>query len=267
MNTFLALFSRRWIVATLLVLGGSALCIRLGIWQLDRLDQRRAFNARVQAQLDAPLLELRSEALEADLYNMEYRSVSARGRYDFTHQVALRNQYYGSEWGAHLITPLILEESGEAILVDRGWIPAADFEAGDWGKFDEPGVVQVDGWLRRPQVKAELGSRRDPTPYPGSAPLSAWYFINIEQMAGQMPYPLLGAYIQQSPQPGWEGPPYRTQPTLELSEGPHMGYALQWFTFAIILGGGYPLFVRRQMGRQGARQKPASQHNSTYSGA
>jgi surfeit locus 1 family protein len=40
--------------------------------------------------------------------------------------------------------------------------------------------------------------------------------------------------------------PYRTQPKLELSEGPHMGYAMQWFTFAALLGIGYPFFIKRQ---------------------
>jgi len=266
MSAILNLFSRRWILATILVLAGSALCIRLGIWQLDRLEKRRAFNARVQAQLDAPPLNLAGDALQADFYNMEYREVSALGEFDFDYQIALRNQYYGNEWGAHLITPLILKGSHEVILVDRGWIPAADFESGDWQQFDEPGLVQVKGVLRRPQTKAELGSRSDPTPYPGGAPLAAWYFVNLEQIADQMPYPLLGAYIQQAPQAGWEALPYRTQPKLELTEGPHLGYALQWFTFAVILAGGYPLFVRRQMSHPKSQPGSISRQNSPLSG-
>ena len=267
MSTFLALFSRRWILTTLLALAGSALCIRLGIWQLDRLEQRQAFNTRVQAQLDAPPLDLEGDALQADLYNMEYRAISARGRFDFERQIALRNQSYGNEWGAHLVTPLIMEGSGQVILVDRGWIPAADFESGGWRQFDEPGLVQVNGVLRRPQTKAELGSRRDPTPSPGDAPLTAWYFVNLEQITGQMPYPLLGAYIQQAPQAGWDALPYRTQPELELTEGPHLGYALQWFTFAVILAGGYPLFVRHQMRRPKPQPGSVSPQSSPLPGA
>ncbi len=39
----LKVFQRKWLLATLLVLAGTALCVRLGIWQLDRLAQRRAF--------------------------------------------------------------------------------------------------------------------------------------------------------------------------------------------------------------------------------
>jgi len=244
-------FTRRWFLATLLVIFGVGLCIRLGIWQLDRLEKRRAFNTRVLAQINEAPFELSGAALEADLYNMEYRAVKASGVYDFANQIALRNQYYGNEWGVHLVTPFILEDSQQVILVDRGWIPARSssdqtYESGDWAAYDEPDVVEVSGILRRPQTKAEIGSRSDPTQVPGAAPSKAWYFINIEQISKQVSYPLLPAYIQLSPQDDWKGPPFRTQPKLELSEGPHMGYAMQWFTFATLLGLGYPFFIRKQ---------------------
>ncbi len=41
--------------------------------------------------------------------------------------------------------------------------------------------------------------------------------------------------------------PYREVKLPDITEGPHMGYALQWFAFAAILGGGYPFFVRHQL--------------------
>lgn len=247
---FLRMFSRRWVIATVVVVAGIALTIRLGIWQLDRLAQRREFNARVQAQIDQPRLVLQGDALQADLANMEYRQVETSGRYDFANQVALRNQYWGNEWGVHLITPLKITGTEQFILVDRGWIPAADFESGDWAKYDEPGVVEVQGVLRASQTQAQLGAMSDPTPAPGAAPLKAWNFVHIEAIAQQTPYALLPAYIQQAPSPTWISLPNRTQPELDLTEGPHLGYAIQWFTFAALLGLGYPFFIRRQEKRR-----------------
>lgn len=238
--------SRRWLLTTLLVLAGMGVCIRLGIWQLDRLEQRRAWNARVLAQVDQPQLELSGATLELDLANMEYRPVQATGEYDFSQQVALRNQYHDNQWGVHLITPLRLAGSSQLILVDRGWIPAEAFNSGDWSAYDEPGTVEVSGVLRAPQTKADFGTRSDPTPAPGVAPLAAWNFVNIPAIDQQIEGELLPAYIQQAPDPAWTGLPYRSQPELEISEGPHMGYALQWFTFAAILGLGYPFFIKRQ---------------------
>ena len=100
------MFSRAWLIATLLVFLGTAFCIRMGIWQLDRLEQRRAFNAQVESMRAAELLDL-NQNLPADISAMEWRAVTVTGEYDFENQVALRNQYNGDQYGYHLITPLL----------------------------------------------------------------------------------------------------------------------------------------------------------------
>jgi surfeit locus 1 family protein len=240
------MFSRRWIISTILVVCGAAVLVRLGIWQLDRLAQRRSFNTRVEAQIEREPLDLNAVGDHTDLGEMEYRKVQATGEYDLRHQVALRNQYWGDQWGVHLVTPLHISGTGQVVLVDRGWIPAEDYQSGDWAKYDEPGLVTVAGILRNSQDKAELGNRRDPQPNSAGEPLNTWNFVNIERLSLQMGAPLLPAYIQQAPDPNWTSMPYRYQPTLELTEGPHFGYALQWFTFAAILVIGDPFFIQRQ---------------------
>ncbi|MGD9092985.1 MAG: SURF1 family protein [Anaerolineales bacterium] len=241
----LRLVSRRWILATILVIIGMIVTARLGIWQLDRLQQRRAFNSRVQAQLDQPTLILDESTLDADLANMEYRSIVVVGEYDHSGEVALRNQVWGNQAGVHLLTPLKIKGTGQAILVDRGWVPTEDFVYGDWGQYAEPGVLEIQAVVRASRSEPDFGSRADPIPGPGER-LEAWHFANVEGISQQLPYSLLPAYIQQAPSATWTALPYRTQPELDLSEGPHMGYAIQWFTFAAILGIGYPFFVRRQ---------------------
>lgn len=222
---------------------------RLGIWQLDRLAQRRAFNARVQAQIDQPPLDLNANWQNADLYNMEYRKVTVTGEYDFSQQVALRNQAHEGTWGVNLLTPLLISGSDKAILVNRGWIPGDDYTSGNWGKYDEPGTVTVMGVVRRSQSKPDFGRRSDPTPAPGQS-LATWNFSNVAAIDSQVPYELLPAYVQESPDAAWTGLPYRSEPKLELTEGPHMGYAIQWFAFAAILLAGYPFFIRRSEERK-----------------
>jgi surfeit locus 1 family protein len=254
------MFSRKWILTTLLVFLAMGVMARLGKWQLDRLDQRRAFNARVQEQLDAPPLELSGEALNADLDRMEYRQVQVMGEYDPDQQIALRNQAMNGQWGVHLVTPLRISGSDRAVLVDRGWIPADDFTQGDWQKYNEPGLVDVQGVIRYSQSQADYGPRRDPTPAPGEEPLKTWNFVNVERIDQQITYSLLPVYIQQAPDPNWSGYPIRTQPEIELSEGPHLGYAIQWFAFALILGGGYPFFIRRQESQKNEQKKLVEHH-------
>jgi surfeit locus 1 family protein len=244
------IFSKKWLPATLLVLAAMAVMIRLGIWQLDRLESRRAFNARVEAQVSQPELDLQGEALEQPLTEMEYRSASVTGEYDFSQQIALRNQYYNNQWGVHLVTPLLIAGSDRAVLVDRGWIPAADYESGDWSQYDEPGMVTVQGVIRASRSQADYGSQTDPTPVPGGAQLQAWNFVNIPAISQQTSLALLPVYLQQSPTAGPIRIPVRTAPELDLTEGPHMGYALQWFTFAAILGIGYLVYLRRHDSRK-----------------
>ncbi len=251
---FVRMFSRRWIVATILVVAGMAVLARLGIWQLDRLAQRRAFNTRVQAQINQPVLDLNAGLLSAsvvidNLPQMEYRQVTAVGVYDPSQEVALRNQIHENEWGVDMITPLHIQGSDQTVLVDRGWIPADDFQSGNWGKYDEPGTVTVHGVIRQSQSKPEIGQRSDPPLAPGQTRLEAWNFVNVTRISQQVSYPLLPVYIQQAPDPGWTGLPARSQPVLDLTEGPHQSYAIQWFSFALILGLGYPFFIRRQEAR------------------
>ena len=244
------IISRKWILATVLVLAAMAVMARLGIWQLDRLKTRRAFNARVTAEMAAPVLDLRDGAPQADLIQMEYRTVTVSGVYDPQGEIALRNQVWNDQWGVHLITPLKIAGSDQAILVDRGWIPGVDYQAGNWSQYDESGKVTVRGVIRLSENKAELGRRSDPTPVPGAGPLKTWNFVNIPRLQEQISEPLLPVYIQQAPAQGWQGLPYRSQPELDLSEGPHLSYAVQWFMFATILGIGYPFYIRRQESRR-----------------
>jgi surfeit locus 1 family protein len=237
------MFQRKWLIPTLLVFAGTALCIRLGVWQLDRLEQRRAFNARFESARALPALNMNQEEPK-NITDMEWRAVKVMGKYDFVNQVAVRNQYYGSQYGYHLLTPLSF--AGTAVLVDRGWIPADGNSApSDWRKYDEFGMVNVSGQIRLGQTKPPIGGVADPLPEDG-ARLEIWNNADISRIADQIPYPVLPVYIQPDVDANDTDPPIPFQPEVELTEGPHFGYALQWFTFAILLFVGYPFFLRKQ---------------------
>jgi len=235
----LKMFSRKWLFTTLLVFAGTALCIRLGIWQLDRLEGRRAFNAQVESMQAAAILNL-NESVPQDISKMEWRAVTVTGEYDFENQVALRNQYNDDhQYGYHLITPLLF--NGTAVLVDRGWIPAD----ADWHTFDELGEVNVTGQIRLGQSKPTIGGVADALPEDGEW-LAVWNNLDVENMSAQWPYPILNVFVQPNVDEGDSTPPIPYQPELELTEGSHFGYALQWFSFATILFAGYPFYLRKQ---------------------
>ena len=238
------MFSRGWLFTTLLVLAGTAVCARLGIWQLDRLDQRRAFNTQVETMRAADLLDLNQE-LPSDIDSMEWRSVAVTGEYDFENQVVIRNQYNGNQYGYHIITPLLFD--GGAVLVDRGWIPAdGNSTPVDWRKYDEIGPQNVTGQIRIGQAQPIIGGVADPELSPDKTRMDAWNNLNLERIAQQIPYPILTVYVQPNTEDAASAPPIAFQPIVELTEGSHFGYALQWFTFATILFVGYPFYLRKQ---------------------
>lgn len=237
------MFSLKWALTTLLVFAGTAVCVRLGIWQFDRLDQRRAFNTQVETMRAREPLNLNA-GVPADIASMEWRAVTVTGEYDFENQVAMRNQYNDGIYGFHLITPLRF--NGGVVLVNRGWIPAeSDSLPDDWRVYDEEGTVTVTGQIRLGQGKPAFGGVADALPMDGSR-LNVWNNLDLEMMSTQFSYPILDVFVQPNREEGDVTPPIAYQPEIELTEGSHFGYALQWFTFATILFVGYPFYLRRQ---------------------
>ena len=247
------LFSPRWILTTLLVLAAVGVMVRLGLWQLERLEQRRAFNARVQAQISAPPLDFNQEVPVSDLPAMEYRQVIVRGTFDPYNEVLLRSQYRDGLPGYHLLTPLKIEGSETAVLVNRGFISLDEGSPEARAKYEQGGTITVRGVIQRSQSDRRFGAP-DPTLAPGQTRMDAWNAVRIDRIDAQTPYPLLPIYVALDAEAAPEGGPTPQTEPPDLSEGSHFGYAIQWFSFAAVLGMGYPFFVRKQL-EQGDREQ------------
>lgn len=245
-----SLFSRRWWWVTLLVVLGIAVMIRLSVWQVDRLQQRRAANELLRQQLAAPSLSLNEVDLQTtDLTAMPDRRVVAAGEFDFTQQILLKVQNYRGLAGAHLVAPLRLEGQDVAVLVDRGWIPEAQSQPSLWPQFDEPGRTMIEGTIQRTETARGVE--------PPAEPQQEWFRIDVEAIERQLPYELLPIYVLQLPSAEFDQAlPYRDPPQVDLSEGSHLSYAIQWAVFALMLGVGYVVFVHRQ--ETGAHQEHAT---------
>jgi surfeit locus 1 family protein len=245
---FRLMFSPRWRFTTLLVMLGIVLTIRLGIWQLDRYRQNKAFADHLAAMQAASPVLLSGDTQSADLTGMEYRGVQATGRFDFSHQIAVRNQIWIQSWGNEpgyiLVTPLVLAD-GAAILVDRGWIPLTYDTPVSWRDFDVAGTIGVTGIIRLP-ARPGMGGQADPTLSPGQSSMDFWNFVDLGRLQEQLPYPILPVYIQQAPAPGNSNLPYRTLAVPDSTPAnTNAGFATMWFAFTALLFFGYPLYLRK----------------------
>lgn len=247
------LLSKKWLIPTLLVPLAVAAMVRLGMWQLDRLEQRQAHNRQVQTMLSAEAVELSAQTIlgpdpeikQEDLAAWEYRTAHVRGEYDPSTGMIIRNQAWEQQPGVHVLTPLLIQGTDHAVLVDLGWIPQEEYREGQWKRYIQSGPVEVQGMIRTSESPPAFGGQSNPTPQTDQH-ITAWNFIDIQAIQKQLPYSLLPVYIQAAPQAEQDSLPYRSQPDFDLTAGPHLGYAIQWFAFATVVGIGYPVYVYRK---------------------
>ncbi len=218
--------------------------IRLGFWQLDRLQERRAANVVLAQRLEAPPVVVHQTDAAADWAQWVDQRAVAEGVYDFDHQLAIKQQSYEGQPGIHLAAPLVLPDGQHALLVHRGWLPLDQAAPAAWRAYDQPGQVTVAGVLQPSQsLPATARTAR-------SAPLDAQravFRLDIPALQTEIPYTLLPVYLLEAPAgTASDSLPLRLEAEVDLSEGPHLSYALQWFAFAIIFSVGYLYYLRRQ---------------------
>lgn len=236
--------SRRWRWVSLGVLVLAAFMIGLGVWQLDRLQQRLDRNAQVAQRALAAPLAIGTQPV--NLAQDEYRRAVVWGTLDNQHSILLRNRALNGVPGMHLLTPLRIDGSDQVVLIDRGWLPLAQLEPEQRSQFDIPEVVEVQGFLRAGQPATDRIGPQDRIPPSGR--LDAWFRVDTERITQQLPYPLLPYYVEAEEPLQQNASLPRPDLQLDLGDGPHLGYAIQWFAFTLILLGGYAAFVVTRSG-------------------
>lgn len=255
MKTVKALFSRKWIGPTIVVFLGMLLMIRLGIWQLDRLEQRRVANVELIAALDAEPINLNEEGLVGDSESLENRLAVVSGTYDLDEQIILKVQNWEGRAGVHLITPLLIDGLDTAVIVDRGWVPQSDVDENKIAQYDLEQSVQINGYLAKSQIIS-----RNQGQSLSASPQSEMYRVDIEAIQNQLDYEILSLYLIESPpEDELDELPLNPARNVEISEGSHLSYALQWFSFTIMLAVIYFVLVRRSLKK--TEQLPEAQDN------
>ncbi len=196
------------IIACLVAAG----CISAGIWQLDRLAQRRARNAVQMARLALPPLDAR-RGLSVD--SARGRRVQARGVYDFAAEQTWPGRSFQGTPGVALVTPLRFAD-GSAVLVDRGWVYSPDAFHVDHSLYREADTAGIGGIaLIPPRGRGDV------------------------DVAGFLPF-----VIQLEGRDPPSGLPRRWPPPV-FDNGPHLSYAIQWFSFALIALVGTAALIRK----------------------
>jgi surfeit locus 1 family protein len=220
----------RRLAFVLLMLGLTVAFIALGTWQMQRLGEKEALIARIEARVDGPPQPVPPVAawlaLEDD--DIEYTPLGLRGRYLPGHTIrvftslAAGGRQRASGAGYWVMDPFELDGGG-VVLVNRGFVPMeAEVPPPDTGETDLTGLARVS-------EPAGLF-----TPAPDAVRRIEWV-RDIARLSALMPAEVapIAPFTLDLP----AGPP-GTLPqggeTVLTVTNNHLGYALTWFGFAII---------------------------------
>ena len=216
----------RMLFLILIGLGGAAVLLSLGVWQVQRLAWKEGVIADIEARIDGAPVALPAEP---DPARDAYLPVTATGRFGSESlRVLVSQKHVGA--GYRLITPF--ETGGRRVLVDRGFIPTAQETVAA-----PEGEQTVTGNLQWPQETDGF------TPAPDPAE-NLWFARDVAAMAGALgTEPVLLVARAMSP------PEARVTPLpVDTSRIPndHLQYAITWFSLAAIWLAMSLLFLRRR---------------------
>ncbi len=227
----------RWIpLAAMLAV--VALCVTAGNWQRGRLHEKEALRAALErADQDAPRA---FPTGVGDWSAWRFRRVLARGRYESDRQFLVDNRVRDGRVGYEVVTPLALAD-GARLLVDRGFVYAAPDRAVLPDLPPPPGEVEVAGRVAVAPRGYVFGN-----PPPRGA---LWAHLDVERYARDVDPRALPVYLQAS---GGVADPGLTRdwPVPDLGTQMHLGYMVQWYSFAALAAGLWIAFaVRRRSHR------------------
>ncbi len=243
----------RRILLCAVVLLSSGLFVRLGFWQLSRRAERvSGVEARAVRAAQSLLDWATPSQVPDDTAGLVGRRARLTGRWDRASEVILRSRTFDGRPGVEILTPLLLGsgvEEAPAVMVLRGWLPATDGLRADLGS----GWARTDG--ERVEIRGVLISSRDGR---GGQPLwvevagarhLALGGIDLAQVREQLRLDV-SRHVLRADDPEFGVSALRPARQIQIGSGPHLSYAIQWFSFAAITLIGTVLLIRKERARE-----------------
>lgn len=210
------------LLSTLVAIALIALCLWASSWQYQRGVARHHRNTLIASQ--SVLAPTTLAMVEKNVASSEWRKVGAEGKFDPAHQILLRNRYFNGKYGFDLLT-LFTDSAHRSFWVDRGWIaPGINAKVTPTLPPTSTSIVSIIGRIRLDQSLPQgsffaisPGSRNLIEKWnaqSGSRIQSEKFYVDLLSSSDSTMTPAVAVELP------------------ELSDGPHMAYALQWLFFA-----------------------------------
>ena len=216
-----------WIIG---YVGLLILFLSLGIWQLNRADEKEQFLSN-QADRMKEQLNLTSQTTD-EMAHLRFKNAVVNGYYDTAQQFLLDNQILAGKTGYFVLTPFKLENSTKAILVNRGWIPLLT------PRSQLPNVtMQADGLKTltgRLNSFPSIGIKLEGANLPTKTIPAVLGVVDIEVLSKKIGYELFSVQLElDASLPDGFKREWTTSQIMQPQQ--HLAYALQWFGLAFVL--------------------------------
>jgi len=209
---------------TLAALFFFVLTLALGNWQSGRAETKRALQARYDAAVREAPIHVGSSLLDRD--SVLFRKLEVEGVFDDAHTILLDNRVLNGVAGYHVLTPLRINGSKHAILVNRGWVATGRSREQVPAIPTPAGRVRLEGMAVDPHTRyVELAATT-----PQGRVWQNLDFARYAATSGLSLQPVL--LLQTSSLPdGLQ----RSWPRPDTGVDTHVSYAFQWYSLAATL--------------------------------
>lgn len=233
---------------TLATLALLPVLVGLGVWQLERAEQKLALQQSHDRRATESPLRMYSTMQDAETFR--YRRVQVRGHYEPEHQILHDNRVHQGQAGYHVLTPFVIENGTVRVLVNRGWLPAGRDRRQLPAALAPAGEIEISGVAVLPP---EPGMRLGAAAPAGPGLPVLWQNIDLGAIAVRLQQPFQPVILLLDPEVK-EGGYVRSWPRLETGVTTSQSYAFQWFTMAIALAAIYILVNTRRCEDEDAEQ-------------
>ncbi len=212
---------------SVLFIGFFPLFLALGFWQLERAKEKRAILDEIDEKLRAYPVAIE----KIDEVEDVFVSVLLRGHFLGDRQILLDNKVNKGTAGYEVLTPFRLNSNGRLVMVNRGWVPLGlSRQRLPDVSLAEAVPSEISGIYTHPSSGFSLGDAVDPGQTGWPRILQYIDYPRIEELLGESVLPGV-VQIDHNVDANY---PKIWQPVVYGPEK-HYGYALQWFSVALIL--------------------------------
>lgn len=214
---------------------GLGILLKLGFWQLDRLEWKEDLLARIETNMMGTIISINPTSNDPGL---EYSRFCTEGKFLNDKELYVFASNLQGVGGVHIYTPLKLA-GGEHIIINRGWVPNA---------LKDPST-RVEGQVKDPQTICgvlRLDRTKSYVTPDNNLEENRWFTPEVSAMSKAVGLNNIYQFFLEADEtdnPG--GYPIGGQTFVNIPNN-HLGYAITWFGLAVALLGVFAVFVRSE---------------------